>query len=69
MDNTYTISLRGDTLHLRWRKSSDLTLRPAFADAFAVAGTVLRLQHDPAGKVSGLRLSGGRVRHLRFVKE
>ncbi len=69
VDNTYTISLRGDTLHLRWRKSPDLTLRPAFADAFALGGTVLRFQRDVAGQVTGFRLSGGRVRHLRFVKE
>lgn len=69
VDNTYTISVQRDSLHLRWRKSPDLTLRPVFADAFALGGTVLRFQRDAAGKVTGFRLSGGRVRHLRFVKE
>ncbi|HEX9107701.1 MAG TPA: serine hydrolase domain-containing protein, partial [Longimicrobiales bacterium] len=44
VDNTWVLSARGDSLHLRWRKSDDMTLRPLFADAFGLGGMVLRFQ-------------------------
>ena len=69
VDNPWTLSVKGDSLHLRWRRSDDMTLRPLFVDAFGMGGLILRFQRDAAGKVTGFRLQAGRVRNLLFRRE
>lgn len=64
----YTFYVEGDRLKLRFRPAQRLTLIPAFTDGFEEDGTVIRFTRDAAGKVDGLRVYAGRVRHLRFVR-
>lgn len=71
IDATYTLTLQGDQLVLR-RKNVDgeTPLAVQFADAFSVAGTGgIRFTRNAKHQVSGLLLTTGRVRNLRFDKK
>jgi hypothetical protein len=54
------------TLVLRTRWADDVTLRPAYTDAFT--GPFLVNFTRTRGKVDGMTFSSGRVRNVRFVK-
>ena len=63
---TYTFYVDAGKLKLRFIPAQRQELQPAFADGFTVEGNTFRFTRDAAGKVDGLRVSTGRVRHLRF---
>jgi hypothetical protein len=64
----YQISAGNSGLVVKRRLQSDLTLTPAFKDAFGNFGTWV-FTRDAGGKVNGLLYTQGRVRRLRFVKD
>ena len=43
-------------------------LEPAYKDGFTRAGTVIEVQRDANGRISGFLVEAGRVRHLRFTR-
>ena len=50
-------------------RSPAVVLGPAYGDAFDFGeGRVIRFTRDHAGKVDGLEIFAGRVRHLRLVR-
>jgi len=66
---TYTISVEGASLRLRFRPAQRFTLEPAFKDAFEADGNTIRFTRSPGGAVDGLRIYAGRARHVRFVRK
>ena len=64
----FRISASNGGLTVQRRLQSDLTLTPAFKDAFSNFGTWV-FTRDAAGKVNGLLYTQGRVRRVRFVKD
>jgi len=65
---TYTISVAGASLGVRFRPAKRFTLEPVFKDAFEVDGHTFRFTRSPGGAVDGLRIYAGRARHVRFVR-
>jgi CubicO group peptidase (beta-lactamase class C family) len=64
----YQVSVSNGSLVVKRRLQSDLTIVPAFKDAFSNFGTWV-FTRDAAGKVNGLMYTQGRVRRVRFVKD
>ncbi len=65
-----TLVARGDTLLLDRGWRGMVPLRPLFRDGFDTGGGErLRFTRDARGRITGLVLWAGRVRHLRFVRE
>ncbi len=65
------LSAAGDTLFLTVpRAPRPLRLEPLFEDGFALAGESerIRFERDPRGRITGLAIWAGRVRHLRFER-
>jgi CubicO group peptidase (beta-lactamase class C family) len=78
LDIHWTIEAGDDHLVATRRKYVDSQLTPVFADAFSDDWTPLMgypttylvvFERDHKGAVAGLRVSGTRVRNLRFVQE
>jgi CubicO group peptidase (beta-lactamase class C family) len=44
-------------------------LDPTYKDGFTGGGTVIDVQRDAKGRITGFVLESGRVRHLRFTRE
>ena len=66
---TYTLSVQGGKLALRRRRSIDMPLVPTFTDAFMNEDLgLLRFTRNRQNRVSGLLLTAGRVRRLRFER-
>ena len=65
---TYRVDLKDSGLVVHPFKHPAKPLRPAFADAFVAgdAGTIRFVRTK--GRVTGFRLTGGRVRNVAFVK-
>jgi hypothetical protein len=63
------LSVLRDTLRLTqgWRESEKLV--PVYQDGFLVQGSgeIARFERDRRGRITGLVLYAGRVRHLRFT--
>jgi len=43
-------------------------LEPAYKDGFTRGGTVIDVQRDAKGRITGFWVEAGRVRHLRFTR-
>jgi hypothetical protein len=43
-------------------------LEPTYKDGFTRGGTVIDVQRDASGRITGFVLEAGRVRHLRFTR-
>jgi CubicO group peptidase (beta-lactamase class C family) len=78
LDLYWTITLEGDNLVVRRRKYADSALSPLFTDAFSddwssIVGYPLTFMiifdRDQRGEITGLKVSGSRVRNLRFVRQ
>jgi CubicO group peptidase (beta-lactamase class C family) len=78
LDIYWTLEAGDDHLIARRRKYVDSKLKPLFADAFSDDWTPLMgypttylalFERDDQGTITGLRVSGTRVRNLRFIKE
>lgn len=69
LDVKYDVWMSDAKLALRHRPEPVVTLDPAYAEAFDFGESrVIRFTRDQAGKVDGLEIFAGRVRHLRFVR-
>jgi CubicO group peptidase (beta-lactamase class C family) len=71
LGTAYTLVLQADGLVAQHRRHPDVSLLPTLRDRFAGDAWWFRRLHftrDAAGTVDGFRLSGGRVRELRFVR-
>ena len=66
---TYTLFVEGGKLVLRRRRSKDMPLDPAFTDAFRREDLgFLRFTRNKQNRLTGLLLTAGRVRRLRFER-
>ena len=66
---TLRLAARGDTLRLEQGWQDAIPFRPLYRDGFYAGGAgVFRFERDRRGRVSGLVLWSGRVRHLRFER-
>jgi CubicO group peptidase (beta-lactamase class C family) len=65
---TYTFSVDGASLKLRFRPAQRFTLTPAFKDVFEIEDDTIRFTRSRGGAVEGLSIYAGRVWHLRFVR-
>jgi hypothetical protein len=43
-------------------------LEPTYKDGFTRGGTVIDVQRDAKGRITGFTVEAGRVRHLRFTR-
>jgi len=43
-------------------------LEPTYKDGFTRGGSVIDVQRDPKGRITGFVVEAGRVRHLRFTR-
>ena len=71
LETRYEVLLQNNGLVARHRRHGDIALRPVSADNFRAAPfyfSEIRFERDAAGKVTGMRVSAGRVRNLRFEK-
>ena len=70
LDVTHSVTIRDGKLRIRNRSLPETVWNPIYADAFMLGnGTLVRFIRDPAGKVDGLEVFTGRMRHVRFVKK
>lgn len=67
LDVSWIIGSRDGKLIIKRRRFEDITLEPVFADAFQGPGLV-RFTRNAAGRIDGMLLGAGRVRHLRFER-
>lgn len=65
----YRVVLRDGALWLDRPKHGEAPLSPAFEDAFLAPGLGTVRAIRTGGRVSGLAITGGRVRNVRFVRE
>ncbi|MBL8187271.1 MAG: beta-lactamase family protein [Acidobacteria bacterium] len=71
IDSTYRVAVKDDKLVVTRKKFGPTPLTPAFRDAFSslsILGT-FRFTRDTQNRVNGFRLSAGRIRNFRFVKQ
>lgn len=71
IDSAYRVVLKDGKLVVTRRKFGPTQLTPAFRDAFSslsILGT-FRFTRDAQNRVNGFRLSAGRIRNFRFVKQ
>jgi hypothetical protein len=69
LDARIRFSVIGDTLRLDQRWENPMPLVPLYRDGFDLDGTgIVRFTRDKRGRVTGLVLWAGRVRHLRFER-
>lgn len=71
LETAYTLEVRDGRLVARHRRHEDATLTPTLADRFSGDRWWFRTLHferDGGGRVTGFKLTGGRVRNLRFVR-
>jgi hypothetical protein len=69
LEVSYIFSVCNGRLFLKRRLAAEAALTPTYADAFTLGGTTIRLARNRAGRVDGLSLTSGRVRHLHFVRK
>jgi CubicO group peptidase (beta-lactamase class C family) len=64
---TWTVTATDSTLALRTRWGAERTVRPAYGDTFA-GDWLLTFTRDEGGRVTGMTMSSGRVRGVRFER-
>lgn len=71
IDSTYRVMMKDGKLMVTRKKFAPVQLTPAFRDGFASIGILgtFRFTRDAQNRVSGFRLSAGRIRNFRFVKQ
>ena len=69
LNAVWQVRLERDTLRFGQRSEGGNVMRPIYRDGFSLGGETIRFERDKRGKVTGLVIYAGRVRHLRFVKE
>lgn len=70
LETVYTLAVEGDSLVARHRRHDDFELTAREPDVFEGAGFfgTARFARDAAGRVTGMRVSNGRVRDLLFER-
>jgi dipeptidyl aminopeptidase/acylaminoacyl peptidase/CubicO group peptidase (beta-lactamase class C family) len=63
---TYKLALVGGALYIRHRSAPEAPLQPGFRDMFWTTSTTLLFDRDDQGRISGFRISTGRVRNIYF---
>ncbi|HUP90515.1 MAG TPA: serine hydrolase [Longimicrobiales bacterium] len=69
LETRYEVVIDKDALVARHRRNGDIALRPVRVDNFRAAPfyfSDIRFERDAQGKVTGMLVSAGRVRNLRF---
>lgn len=69
---TYTVAVEKGKLVAKHRRTGDVPLTPTFTDQFRGGQWYFRhvvFTRDERGRVDGFRLSGGRVRNMRFDRQ
>jgi hypothetical protein len=65
----YEIAFREGKLLIQHLPEPARVLEPTFEDAFGGVNQVVRFTRNGAGKIDGLSVYAGRVRHLRFQRQ
>jgi CubicO group peptidase (beta-lactamase class C family) len=71
LETTYHVRLKGDRLVMRHWRNEDVILTPIGPDHFAgdqAFAETIRFLNGASAKISGLRLTAGRIRSLLFVR-
>jgi hypothetical protein len=71
LETQYTVLLKNGGLVARHRRNGDIDLRPASPDRFTASGgyfSEVTFEKGADGRVSGMRVSSGRVRRLHFQR-
>ena len=69
LDVPLVVAERDGGLVLRRRPNDEITLRPAYADAFLAAGLgSIRFRRDARGAIDGFSIFAGRVLDVRFTR-
>jgi hypothetical protein len=71
LDAVYSMAVRDGRLVALHRRHSPVVLTPVTKDVFSGGQALMRgvrFERTAAGRVSGFRVSGGRVRNLHFGK-
>jgi CubicO group peptidase (beta-lactamase class C family) len=67
-DATHTWKVEKGQLVLYLNDRRQGVLEPAYKDGFTRGGSVIDVQRDAKGRISGFVLESGRVRHLKFTR-
>ncbi|HEY0304992.1 MAG TPA: serine hydrolase domain-containing protein [Longimicrobiales bacterium] len=71
LETRYEVVIQNNGLVARHRRHGDIAMRQVRADNFRAAPfyfSEIRFERDVQGKVTGMRVSAGRVRNLKFEK-
>ncbi len=70
LETMYTLVVEDGKLMGKHRRHDDFELRPSEPDLFSPAGVLgtARFERDGSGRVTGMRVSNGRVRNLLFER-
>ncbi len=68
LDTWSVIEAKGDTLRARTRWAAWVTLQPIAKDRFSIPGARVQFERDRTGKVTGYRVSAGRMQNVGFVR-
>ncbi|MFC1563460.1 serine hydrolase domain-containing protein [candidate division KSB1 bacterium] len=68
LDMTYNIEMKEGKLYLLHRKFNSPRLVPVEPDVFSWSNRRINYTRDDNGKIDGFKVSSGRVRNLKFVK-
>ena len=68
-ETTLTVALSGDSLVIKRRPDTTITLTPIYADAFNAPQLGLVIFRRDAGRVTGLSVVQDRVWDLRFARQ
>ena len=71
LEATYRVYLAHGKLRMHHMRLGDFELIPDIAEADIFTGDAgrMRFEKDSTGKITGFKLSGGRVRNIRFDKQ
>jgi len=71
LDTAYELVADGTTLVVRRRHNADMKLRVTGRDSFSGSWPIgtLRVERDAGGRATAVRVSSGRVRDVRFVRQ
>ena len=68
VDATHTWKVEKGQLVLYMNDRRQGVLEPSYKDGFTRGGSVIDVQRDAKGRISGFVLESGRVRHLKFTR-
>ena len=68
LNATWYVRIENDTLKFGQRAEGGDVMRPLYRDGYSLGGEILRFERNAKGKVTGLVIYAGRVRHLRFER-